>query len=263
MVEDYKEDHQFSTKHKIAQPPLNLLFNPSLIVRDDVWKIDVVKLLEILLSTLTTSKYKDLRLCGVAILTSTLIHRLKVESIFRLEKIANKTHDEDAKNIRQPGEILPIPNISDLSLPFRKELSYPISLEDLLTILENMVTDLTNPIVRKAQVHLEPVEVVNFQDYLIKFERIIEEFEIKLLDTLNIKGEIVFNDLVKDLSSLEAARFFIAMLYLSMKDKIDIITQPSSDVTIENTPQSKENSTNSIGHTVETDYILIIPRAKS
>ena len=262
MVEDYKEDHQFSTKHKIAQPPLNLLFNPSLIVRDDVWKIDVVKLLEILLSTLTTSKYKDLRLCGVAILTSTLIHRLKVESIFRLEKIANKTHGEDAKNAKEPGEMLPIPDISNLSLPFRKELSYPISLEDLLTILENMVTDLTNPIVRKTQVQLEPVEVVNFQDYLIKFERIIEEFEIKLLDTLNINSEILFNDLVKDMSSLEAARFFIAMLYFSMKDKIDIITQPQA-IDPAKSPQSEESSNNDTDHSVETDYILIIPKSKS
>ena len=76
MAEVVKNDQEYSTKKKIAQPPLNLLFNPSLIQRDDVWKIDVVKLLEILLSTLTSSTYKDLRLCGVAILTSTLIHRL-------------------------------------------------------------------------------------------------------------------------------------------------------------------------------------------
>ena len=86
MVDEKMELDQVSTKKKISQPPLNLLFNPSLIERNDVWKIDIVRLLETLLSTLTKSSYKDLRVCGVAILTSTLIHRLKVESIFRLEK---------------------------------------------------------------------------------------------------------------------------------------------------------------------------------
>ena len=90
MVDENVELDQVSTKKRISQPPLNLLFNPSLIERNDVWQINIVKLLETLLSTLTKSSYKDLRVCGVAILTSSLIHRLKVESIFRLEKIANK-----------------------------------------------------------------------------------------------------------------------------------------------------------------------------
>src|SRR5690349_14245342 len=137
MVEDTVDNYQFSTKQRISKPPLNLLFNPSLIERDDVWKIDIVKLLEILLSTLTTSKYKDLRLCGVAILTSTLVHRLKVESIFRLDKIANKHYHDNDSGLKQESEKLPIPEISSLSLPFRKEVTYPISLEELLSILEN------------------------------------------------------------------------------------------------------------------------------
>src|SRR5690349_14063719 len=213
MVEDTVENFQFSTKQKISKPPLNLLFNPSLIERDDVWKIDIVKLLEILLSTLTSSKYKDLRLCGVAILTSTLIHRLKVESIFRLEKIASKEQNvDDGSGLKEQREKLPIPDISSLSLPFRKEIAYPVSLEELLSILEKMVTDLTNPVIKKSQVNLEPVEVVNFQDYLIKFERIIEEFEVKLLEKLKNNDRIKFNDLVKELDSLETSRYFIAML---------------------------------------------------
>ena len=35
---------------------------------------------------------------------------------------------------------LPIPELANLSLPFRKETSYPASLEELLLILENMIT---------------------------------------------------------------------------------------------------------------------------
>ena len=52
---------QVSIKKRISQPPLNLLFNPSLIERNDVWQINIVKLLETLLSTLTKSSYRDLR----------------------------------------------------------------------------------------------------------------------------------------------------------------------------------------------------------
>src|SRR4029078_11742873 len=128
MVDESVELDHDSTKKKISQPPLNLLFNPSLIERNDVWQINIVKLLETLLSTLTKSAYKDLRVCGGAILTSTLIHRLKVESIFRLEKIANKDQQSVSDRDKEFIEMAPIPEISNLTLPFRIELSYPVSL---------------------------------------------------------------------------------------------------------------------------------------
>ncbi len=215
---------QDSTKKRISQPPLNLLFNPSLIERNDVWQINIVKLLETLLSTLTKSSYRDLRVCGVAILTSSLIHRLKVESIFRLEKIANKDQQGVSERDKEFTEKTPIPEISNLTLPFRKELSYPVSLEDLISILETMITDLTNPVVKRTSLSLEPVEVVDFQHYLIKFEKIIEEFENRIMKRLEYERELNFNEMVIGLDRIDIARYFIAMLYLSMKDKIEIIT---------------------------------------
>lgn len=260
MVVASQEESQFSTKKKISQPPLNLLFNPSLIERDDVWKIDIVKLLEILLSTLTSSTYKDLRLCGVAILTSTLIHRLKVESIFRLEKIANKSSNAELQKAGGITEKVPIPDISNLTLPFRQEITYPASLEDLLSILENMITELTNPIKRKSQVTLEPVQVVDFQDYLIKFEKVIEEFEDKLTQRLLKDNKIVFNDLVKNMDELEAARYFIAMLYLCMKNKIELVTQPLEDEQKGLPSVSNSHSKEGIKPTLQTDSIIIISK---
>jgi segregation and condensation protein A len=213
-----------STKKQISKPPLNLLFNPSLIDKQDVWQINVVKLLEMLLAILKSSGNNDLRVCGVAILTSALIHRLKVESIFKLDKIANQKEikDDKGKNIENKT---PIPELESISLPFRKETSYPASLEELLLILENMITELSNPTVRKNQINLEPVQTFDFdfQEYLIKFEKVIEEYENKLFDRLIADREIFFNDFVKEMSDLEIARYFIAMLYLAMKRKIEIV----------------------------------------
>jgi segregation and condensation protein A len=109
-------------------------------------------------------------------------------------------------------------------LPFRKELSYPVSLEDLISILETMITDLTNPVVKRTSLNLEPVEVIDFQHYLIKFEKVIEDFENRLMTGLQNKSELNFNEMMIGLDRIEIARYFIAMLYLSMKDKINIIT---------------------------------------
>jgi segregation and condensation protein A len=160
----------------------------------------------------------------VAILTSTLIHRLKVESIFRLEKIANKDQQGVSEREKEFIEMAPIPEISNLTLPFRKELSYPVSLEDLISILETMITDLTNPVVKRTSLNLEPVEVIDFQHYLIKFEKIIEEFENRIMNRLEYERELNFNEMMIGLDRIDIARYFIAMLYLSMKDKIEIIT---------------------------------------
>jgi segregation and condensation protein A len=210
-----------TTKKRISQPPLNLLFNPSLIDKQDVWQIDIVKLLETLLELLTTAGNKDLRVCGVAILTSSLIHRLKVESIFRLDKIANQK-DTNHDKVENSEKKLPIPELVNLSLPFRKETTYPASLEELLLILENMITELVNPTIRKKLIDLEPVQTFDFQEYLIKFEKVIEEYEIKLLEKISIMKEIIFNDFVFNMSDLDIARYFIAMLYLAMKEKVEI-----------------------------------------
>ncbi len=211
----------YDTNKQISRPPLNLLFNPSLIDRQDVWKIDVVKLLEMLLAILKASGNNDLRVCGVAILTSALIHRLKVESIFKLDKIANQKATKDNKG-KNNEKKTPVPELESIALPFRKETLYPASLEELLLILENMITELSNPNVRKSQIDLEPVQTFDFQEYLIKFEKVIEEYEIRLFDVLIVDKEILFNSFVKEMNSLEIARYFIAMLYLAMKGKVAI-----------------------------------------
>ena len=72
----------------ISKPPLNILFNPNIVGKKNVWDIDITSLLEKLLVILNAAGNKDLRLCGVAALSSAMILRLKVESIFALEKIA-------------------------------------------------------------------------------------------------------------------------------------------------------------------------------
>ena len=201
---------------------MNLLFNPSLIDKQDVWQIDVVKLLENLLELLATTGNRDLRICGVAILTSALIHRLKVESIFRLDKIANQRNENNTEKEKKDEEKVPIPEISTLTLPFRKETSYPVSIDDLLLILENMITELTNPSVRKKTIDLEPIVTIDFQDYLIKFEKVIEEYELKLFEKISVVKEMIFNDFVFDMNEIDIARYFIAMLYLAMRNKIEI-----------------------------------------
>ena len=213
------------TRRQIAQSPLNLLFNPSLLVRKDVWNVDIARLLDMFLRLLNVTGNKDLRICGLAAVSSSMIYRLKVESIFALEKIAmQKKGLNDPSNDQQQQQQLPIPELNPIELPFRVETTYPVSVEDLLSMLENMIMELANPRSKrkKQELELEPVETFNFDQYLIKFEKIIQGYEDMIYDIVTADGILMFKALVAKMEPVEMARCFIAMLYLAMKRKINL-----------------------------------------
>ncbi|AIC14908.1 hypothetical protein [Nitrososphaera viennensis] len=212
------------TKKTIAQPPLNILFNPSAVIRKDVWNVDIVRLLELFLQLINATGNKDLRICGIAAVSSSMIYRLKVESIFLLEKIAMQK-----KGVDDPQQQLPIPQLNTLDLPFRVESTYPVSVEDLLKVLENMIMELASPRPRKKQVELEPVQTFNFDQYLVKFEQIIQGYEDMIFDIVSADGPTMFKALVAKMEPVEMARCFIALLYLAMKGKVDLEQQDDSD----------------------------------
>ncbi|MGH9972615.1 MAG: chromosome segregation protein ScpA [Nitrososphaeraceae archaeon] len=203
-----------TTKKSISQPPLDLLFNPSVLSRKDVWEIDLSLLLEMLLKLITNSGKKDLRMCGIAALSSSLIYRLKVESILRLEKISKTKKGIEIVDIR------PIPNLKPLEIPFRIEPTYPVTLEELLHVLENMINGLANPRPRRNQLNLESVETFNFDEYIVKFEKVLQSYEDMIYDIVTADKRVEFKNLTLKMNSTEVVRCFIAILYLAMKRKI-------------------------------------------
>jgi segregation and condensation protein A len=247
-VEEHEEEQQeeqagkSDTKKLIAQPPLNLLFNPSVLVRkDDVWNIDIALLLESLLRLINATGNKDLRICGLAAVSSSMIYRLKVESIFVLEKIAMQKKSLDEGDPNNPWQPPPIPQLNPMELPFRIEPTYPVSVEDLLHVLENMIMELANPRSKrkKQELELEPVETFNFDQYLVKFEKIIQGYEHMIYDIVAADGVLMFKTLVGKMEPLEIARCFIAMLYLAMKGKVKLDQLQGSDdikMTLATTP---------------------------
>jgi segregation and condensation protein A len=207
-------------KSSLAIPPLNLLFNTSLLGKQNVWEINISNLLELLLKFINSSGKKDLRICGIAAWSSSLIYRLKVESIFRLEKL---TMEKRSYNKSDEKEI-PVLNLIDF--PFRLSSTYPVSLEDLLKILENMVKELGNPKQKNNnQMQIEPIEDFDFDHYLVKFEKILEEHEDYLMQSLRFKEIIIFSKFIAKMERLEIARYFIALLHLAMEGKIDLVQE--------------------------------------
>jgi segregation and condensation protein A len=212
------------TKKLIATPPLNLLFNPTFVNRKDIWNINLTTLLETLLEIINRGDSKDLRLCGIAALSSAIIHRIKVESIFELQKIAMQH-----KSAEYPRQDEIVPELKSIEVPFRFESTYPVSLTDLLHVLENMIAELTNPRQKKKQIDFEANPSFDFSQYLAKFEEILKQYQDRILDSLKVEGSKYFNELIAGLKPIEIVRTFIAVLYLSMNNLLEIEQKEDGD----------------------------------
>ena len=148
-----KED----TKTQISKIPINVLFDPEGVKKKNVWDIDLVQILSLLLEILEKADKKDLRIAGMAALSSSLIYRLKVESIFALQKAAM-----EKKSLRQRSDI----DIQMLDMPYRHESTYPVSLDELLDLLENLIGTIANPRERRSnQLKFEPIDPPDFKKY--------------------------------------------------------------------------------------------------
>ena len=131
----------------ISENPVNVLFNTSSIAKKDVWEIDIVGILEMLLRILGKSGKKDLRVAGMAALSSSLIYRMKVESIFALHRAAM-----EKKSSRVRSDV----DIPLLGIPYRHEPTYPVTLDELLGLLQNLIGSMANP--RERRLKFDPVQ---------------------------------------------------------------------------------------------------------
>ena len=202
-----------SHQSDISQAPINILFNPTTAVKKDVWDIDLVQILDLLIKILEKSGRKDLRIAGKAAFTSSLIYRMKVESIFALQRAAI-----EKKPARQRTDI----DIELLDIPYRHESTYPVSLDDLLGLLHNLISSIANPQSRSRRFEVEPDEPPNFQEYFIALESIIGKYEDLVMRKISGRGFGTLQEVTKGLDVTDSVRCFFAILFLARDEKIYI-----------------------------------------
>lgn len=216
----------------ISQSPVNILFNPSSITKKDVWDIDLIKILNVLMKILEKTGKKDLRVAGMAALSSSLIYRMKVESIFALQKAAL-----EKRPLHQRTDV----DIEMIDIPYRHESTYPVTLDELLDLLENLIGSLANPRSRRGgQMNFEPVEAPNFQDYFISLENLIGKYQDLIVKKLSNSGHGLLQTIVADLETIDAIRCFFAILFLAKDEKVEL-EQVDDDIKV---TLVKENLTN-------------------
>ena len=207
----------------LSQEPVNILFDPASISKKDIWEIDLIRILDILKKILEKTGEKDLRVAGMAALSSSLIYRMKVESIFALQKAAM-----EKKPLTQRTDL----DIDLIDIPYRHESTYPVSLDELLTLLENLIGTIANPRSRRGnQMRFEPVEAPNFDDYFTSLERIIGKYEDLIVKKIKSTGSGLLQNIISDLDPIDAIRCFFAVLFLARDEKVHL-EQENDDIKI-------------------------------
>src|SRR3989344_3672480 len=176
------------SKAGISQAPVNILFNPANITKKDVWEINIIQILELLIQILNQSGKKDLRVAGMAALSSSLIYRMKVESIFALQKAAM-----EKKPLTQRVDL----DIDLINMPYRHESTYPVTLDELLNLLEN----------------------------------IIGKYEELITNKISSVGSGLLKDIIIGLDTIDSIRCFLAILFLARDQKVEL-EQVEDDIKI-------------------------------
>ena len=206
---------QEETKAEISKIPINILFDPEGVKKKDIWEIDLIQILSMLIKVLEKADKKDLRIAGMAALSSSLIYRMKVENIFALQKAAMEN-----KPIKQRSDI----DIQMLDIPYRHESTYPVSLDELLDLLENLIGTIANPRERRSnQLKFDPVEAPDFKKYFNNLENIIGQYQDLILKKLDSDGVALLASITKDLDITDSIRCFFAILFLARDEKIDLL----------------------------------------
>ena len=211
------------TPNGISQEPINVLFDTKAVVKKDVWEIDLIQILNLLTKILEKTGSKDLKVAGMAALSSSLIYRMKVESIFALQKAAM-----DKKPSFQRTDV----DIELIDIPYRHESTYPVSLDDLLGLLQNLIGTIANPQSRRnRKLEIEPIEAPDFQEFFISLESIIGKYEDLIMKKIANTGFGLLQDIIAELDQVDSIRCFFAALFLARDQKVDL-EQKEDDIKI-------------------------------
>jgi len=223
---EYDKSYHMSepeTPNSISQEPVNILFSPSPVSKKDVWDIDLIQILNLLIKILEKSGKKDFKVAGMAALSSSLIYRMKVESIFALQRAAM-----EKKPMYQRTDV----DIELIDIPFRHESTYPVSLDDLLGLLQNLIGTIANPQSRRnKRLDIEPIEAPDFQEYFISLESIIGKYEDLVMKKISLTGFGLLQDIITELDETDSIRCFFAILFLARDQKVDL-EQIENDIKI-------------------------------
>ena len=200
------------TKPFWMRPPYLILFDLLRLHRVKPWDVDIAELLNSFMAQMKENGFVDFSASGTALLSSSVVHRMKSEIILKME-------EPPKPPVPRPNDEVP----PALPFPLRFEYTSTSVVEILRTLQEALANE--KAVLAKKPFILSPPSVFEqFDQFLANIEENIENYYGTLIK-LSIRGvPLSFKELVKDQTFIEAVRVFIMLLFLANEKKI-ILTQ--------------------------------------
>ena len=202
------------------RPPYLILFDLLRLHRIKPWDVDIAFLLNSFLAEMKTNGYIDFSASGTALLSSSIVHRMKSELILKME-------EPPKPPAPRPNEEVPPP------LPFPLRFEYTAtSVAEILRTLQDVLNNEKIVLAKKPFLLSPPSVFEQFDAFLANIEENIENFYAKLIK-LSIRGvPISFRKLIKGETLLEIVRAFVMLLFLANQKKILLTQDETSDIWI-------------------------------
>ena len=196
------------TKPFWLRPPYLILFDLLRLHRVKPWDVDIANLLNTFLAEMKKNGYIDFSASGTALLSSSVVHRMKSELVLKME-------EPPKPPVVRPDVEVPPP------LPFPLRFEYTsTSVAEILRTLQEVLENEKAILARKPFVLSPPSVFEQLDEFLANIEENIENFYAELIK-LSIRGlPLSFKDLVKGQTFLEAVRVFVMLLFLANQKKI-------------------------------------------
>ncbi|MDG6928941.1 MAG: hypothetical protein JRN39_03660 [Nitrososphaerota archaeon] len=199
---------------------VRLLLNPNLALRQKPWDVSIHLLLQRFLDFLMERPIMDMRLSGLALLTSSIIYKLKVEQLFYEE---GRTARKRVSDLEEPVEVL--------RMPFR--LQPPVSdMSDLISALESLLREMEKP---TADEHDTSIFRPALEAQVIEKDTItevIQEYSVSVLERLRDRAQLGFSELAAGADWVETVRLFIVILFLAHQGKVVLTQEEDGDILI-------------------------------
>jgi segregation and condensation protein A len=203
------------------RPPYMILFDLLKLHRIKPWDVNISYILNAFLAEMKKQGFIDFSASGTALLSSSMIHRMKSELVLKME-------EPPKPPIARPNEEVPPP------LPFPIRFEYTsTSIEQVLSVIEEVLKRESVALADRKSL-LSPPEILEQMDeFLANIEKNIEVFYAILLRKTAVTPELSFMELTKGSTLLEAVRVFIMLLFLVMQNRVSLSqTENRGDITI-------------------------------
>jgi len=182
--------------------------------------VDLVLILNSFLAEMKKKGYIDFSASGTALLSSSIVHRMKSELVLKME-------EPPKSPIPRPNEVVPP------ALPFPLRFEYTsTSVSEILRTLQEVLMNEKLILEKKPFVLSPPAVFEQLDEFLSRIEENIEGFYGELIK-LSIRGPLSFLKFVEGRTLLDVIRTFIMLLFLANQNKI-VLTQDeqTSDILI-------------------------------